>query len=58
MFSDLQHEKKFLQNNAQGHMHFGLLWDGENPPTRNYIMQFPITGTVKPKFITILSNTS
>lgn len=58
MFSDLQYEKEFLQNNGQGHMHFGILWDSENPPTRNYIMKFPITGTVKPKFITILPKTS
>ena len=57
MVYGLQHEKKFLQDDVQGHIHFGLLWDGENPPNRSYIMKFPITGTVKPKVITILSNT-
>ena len=58
MVYGLQHEKKSLQNDIEGHIQFGLLWDGENLPTRNYIMKFPITGTVKPKIITVVSNTS
>ena len=56
MVYGLQHEKKFLQDDVQGHIHFVLFWNGNNPPNRT-IMQFPITGTVRPKIITVVSNT-
>ena len=50
--------KKLLQHNIEGNMHFALLWKGVKPPTEPFELRFPVTGTVLPTFVTVLTNTS